>query len=182
MIIPPSEFKRAGKLPRADRFASKWEHPGTDWSRSLEGRLYSARWADLNAKEKGRPQDAVHFAAYADAFRELTEDSRTLDWTVEGDLVVVAKDSVEHELSALSAGEQQALVLSAELLLRWRPGSLILIDEPELHLHTHWQAKLLTLLQRFQAQRGGQVILTTQSSDLFQFAPEGSSLILGRRL
>jgi len=59
-----------------------------------------------------------------------------------------------------------------------RPGSLVLIDEPELHLHTHWQAKLLEMLQGIQRRRGGQIILATQSGDLFGFAPDHSRLLL----
>jgi hypothetical protein len=46
-------------------------------------------------------------------------------------------------LNALSSGEQHELVLLHELLFDVEPGSLILIDEPELSLHVTWQVDML---------------------------------------
>ena len=43
----------------------------------------------------------------------------------------------------LSSGEQHEIVLFYELLFKVAPGSLILIDEPELSLHVIWQQKFL---------------------------------------
>ena len=45
--------------------------------------------------------------------------------------------------TALSSGEQHEIVLTYELLFKASPGSLILIDEPELFLHVTWQRKFL---------------------------------------
>ena len=46
-------------------------------------------------------------------------------------------------LAKLSSGEQHELVLLYELLFKVKPGSLILIDEPELSLHVAWQKQVL---------------------------------------
>jgi len=46
-------------------------------------------------------------------------------------------------LSCLSSGEQHELVLMHELLFDAEPGSLVLIDEPELSLHVDWQQALV---------------------------------------
>jgi ABC-type lipoprotein export system ATPase subunit len=46
-------------------------------------------------------------------------------------------------LESLSSGEQHELVLLHELLFDVRPGSVILIDEPELSLHVTWQVDVL---------------------------------------
>lgn len=48
----------------------------------------------------------------------------------------------------LSSGEQHELVLAYRLLFNVQPGSLILIDEPELSLHVSWQQMFLPDLQR----------------------------------
>lgn len=72
------------------------------------------------------------------------------------------------------------MLLLAELRRLWRRGSLILIDELELHLHDAWQGKLLDILSAMQAELGGQVIITTQSHSLFEMAPLGTRAILGR--
>ena len=61
---------------------------------------------------------------------------------------------------------------------RWTPGSLVLLDEPELHLHESWLAALWGALRRLQRERGGQVIVTTQSGYLFGLGGAGSRVIL----
>jgi predicted ATPase len=178
LALPDTAFKSAGKLAPPNQFAYRWEQPPT-WDASIEALLYSARWADLNAKESGQPEKANHFDAYARAFDSFYEGSKQLAWTPEGELIVLVRGTrSRHGLSGLSDGEKQVIVLCAELLRRWRPGSLILIDEPELHLHTHFQARLLDILEGMQNERGGQVILATQSPDLWRFASKQGRLIL----
>lgn len=46
-------------------------------------------------------------------------------------------------LRVLSSGEQHEFVLLHELFFDTEPGSLILIDEPELSLHVTWQTEVL---------------------------------------
>lgn len=45
--------------------------------------------------------------------------------------------------TALSSGEQHELVLAYDLLFNVSPGSLVLIDEPEISLHVSWQQQFL---------------------------------------
>ena len=73
------------------------------------------------------------FDVYAQAFQEFTGRTKTLVWSG-GELAIAVQGGGRHPLSALSSGEEQVLIIVSELLLRWRPGSLVLIDEPELHL------------------------------------------------
>jgi hypothetical protein len=47
------------------------------------------------------------------------------------------------DLSLLSSGEQQEIVLLYELLFRTEPNTLILIDEPEISLHVTWQKEFV---------------------------------------
>ena len=46
-------------------------------------------------------------------------------------------------LTSLSSGEQQEIVLAYGLLFREQPGTLVLLDEPELSLHVTWQLDLI---------------------------------------
>jgi hypothetical protein len=48
----------------------------------------------------------------------------------------------------LSSGEQHMLVLLYELLFTVAPGSLVMIDEPEISLHVTWQLEFLRDIQR----------------------------------
>jgi ATPase subunit of ABC transporter with duplicated ATPase domains len=176
-VLPQERFKAAGKSSNLDSFVYRWRPP-EKWEDSLEARLYSARWEDLNAKEEGRPQDAHHFNAYSREFERFFGGAKSLKW-VQGELTVELKNGTQHDLSRLSSGEKQVITLMGEILHRWRPGSLILIDEPELHLHSSWLTRLWEALEYWQRERGGQVIVATQSNHLFQIAEPRTAVLLG---
>lgn len=55
------------------------------------------------------------------------------------------RTSAGHDIGPekLSSGEQHELVLIYELLFKVQPGSLVLIDEPEISLHIGWQQRFL---------------------------------------
>ncbi len=175
--LPTTERKTAGLLAPDDAFVHVWSAPRA-WAESAEALLYEARWLDLNAKEEGHPEKAVHFARYADAFSSLVP-GRRLAWR-DGQLVVeVAGSSVVHGLEALSSGEKQVLLLLADLLRHWTPGSVVLLDEPELHLHPELQVRFYDALVGWRREKGGQLWLATQSSELFGHAPSGTKVLLG---
>lgn len=58
---------------------------------------------------------------------------------------LLAKTSTGQSLAltSLSSGEQQEIVLAYGLLFREQPGTLVLLDEPELSLHVTWQLDLI---------------------------------------
>jgi predicted ATP-binding protein involved in virulence len=58
---------------------------------------------------------------------------------------LVARTSSGQRLAlpSLSSGEQQEIVLAYGLLFREQPGTLILLDEPEISLHVSWQLDLI---------------------------------------
>jgi predicted ATPase len=177
LVIPETSYKMPGNLTPPEGFVQRWQRP-QEWKDSLPARLYALRWEDLNAKEEGRPEDATHFQSYHLAFDRFFEGRKRLRWTPKGELVVETKSGDIHDLSELSSGEKQVILFMGELLHRWRPGSLILIDEPELHLHEYYQTKLWHSLVDWQKERGGQVILATQSAHLFGLSGLGTRLIL----
>jgi len=183
LVVPQVPYKAPGKLEDQDGFVVAWQRLGPKtWNGSTLELLFSARWADLNAKEAGRPEAATHFARYTGAFAALTDGAKSLDWTPDGELVIRLASGEVHGLERLSSGERQALLLLAELRRLWRPGSLILIDELELHLHDAWQGKLLDIVCSMQAELGGQVIITTQSHSMFEMADLGTRVLLGREV
>lgn len=180
LTIPKESFKTAGRLGRQDAFLRVFEGSPNDWKQSFEAVLYDARWRDLNAKEQGRLSEAHHFADYATAFRRFFRGTKQLVWSAEGELFVEVTGTGErHDLNALSSGEKQVVLLTGELYRNWRPGSLVLIDEPELHLHPTWQTTLYEMIVEWQRERGGQVILATQSNHLFRIAEPNTTVLLG---
>jgi len=68
--------------------------------------------------------------------------------------------------SQLSSGEKQILVLAHQILFRAEPGTLILIDEPELSLHVLWQDTFIDDISRMGAVRNLRFLLATHSPTL----------------
>lgn len=63
----------------------------------------------------------------------------------------------------LSSGEQHELVLLYDLLFNVRPGSVVLIDEPEISLHVSWQQQFLNDIRRIATLSDLQFIIATHS-------------------
>lgn len=179
VTFPDTRFKGPGNRNLGDGPAFRYEAP-KEWIQSVEAILYDARWRDLNAKERGNVGSAKNFAAFEATMQRFFGDTKRFHWDDEGVLHIQTRDGALHPLNALSSGEKQVLLFGAELYRRWTPGSLILLDEPELHLHEAWLAALWALLNDLQRERGGQVILATQSNYLFGLGGAGSRVILGR--
>jgi predicted ATPase len=181
LVVPEMSYQVSGQFHDEAEFVFEWRrHFRHQKGKSLLELLFAARWADLNAKDQGKPEEAKNFERYTRAFTDLTLGEKRLGWTAKGELVVELKNGAQHDLQDLSSGERQALLLLAELRRFWRPGSLVLIDELELHLHDAWQGKLYDVLKAMQVELGGQVIITTQSHSLFEMADLGTRALLGR--
>jgi hypothetical protein len=65
------------------------------------------------------------------------------------------------DLSAAGRGFQQTLLLLA--FLRWKPGCVLLIDEPDAHLEILRQAQIYSELTNTARQSGGQLLIATHS-------------------
>lgn len=66
----------------------------------------------------------------------------------------------------LSSGEQHELVMLYEFLFKVKPGTLILIDEPEISLHVAWQTEFLNDLQEIMKLSDSDVLVATHSPDI----------------
>jgi ABC-type lipoprotein export system ATPase subunit len=80
--------------------------------------------------------------------------------------VILLNDGTPLKPSQLSSGEQQVLVLAFEVLFGSKPGTLILIDEPELSLHVVWQSTLIDDLVSMGSVRDVTFMLATHSPTL----------------
>lgn len=79
------------------------------------------------------------------------------------------KTSDALPLETLSQGQRALLLIAAEVAFR-APNGLVLIDEPEQHLHPRWQKSLLDLLPPLAP--NAQFIFATQSPYLAAYAPD----------
>lgn len=69
-------------------------------------------------------------------------------------------------LTDLSSGEQQEVVLQYELLFKTNPDTLILIDEPEISLHVMWQKAFIQDLQRIAKMKQISFLVSTHAPQI----------------
>lgn len=114
---------------------------------------------DIVYKRLSTLYEVIERAEFSD--KQLKMDARYGLYFVGGDTIVIPEN--------LSSGEQHFIVQVITLLIKANPGSLILIDEPELSLHPAWQMDYLKMLQRIAQIGGYQFILATHSPQIFDY-------------
>ena len=105
-----------------------------------------------------------------DAFTTMLDEhhfpSKRLKVSPENGFEFFTDNDKPLDLTALSSGEQQEVVLLYELLFKVEPGALVLIDEPEISLHVAWQKEFLKdILSVIEVQQIN-VILATHSPQI----------------
>lgn len=73
------------------------------------------------------------------------------------------------EINTAGSGFQQVLLLLAFLYAR--PETVVLIDEPDAHLHINLQSEIFYRLEKITQERKGQLIIATHSEVLIEKAP-----------
>lgn len=91
---------------------------------------------------------------------------KTVDVSVADGLTVMGSDGKAIPASGLSSGEQHELVLIYNLLFRVAPGTLVLIDEPEISLHVSWQKQFLQDVLRIAQASNLKFIIATHSPSI----------------
>ena len=80
-----------------------------------------------------------------------------------GRLGVVMDNGTSLPLQSLSSGEKQIMIMFYALLFHAEPGSIVILDEPEISLHVSWQQKLGRYFTDICRVRGLQMIVATHS-------------------
>lgn len=85
-----------------------------------------------------------------------------------------------HSIDLLSSGEQQCLIMMV-MVSRWlMPGGVVLIDEPDLHLHESLQRHFIHELERLIHKRQGQLIIASHSSEMRKEFYDSKPIDLGQ--
>ena len=84
----------------------------------------------------------------------------------DGITIVTAKSGSHITTEDLSSGEQHELIMFYDMLFRVAPGSLVLIDEPEISLHVAWQRQFLDDMERVSNVSGTRLIIATHSPQI----------------
>lgn len=103
--------------------------------------------------------DIITHSEFSD--KSLVLDTKNGLYFVSGDTIIIPED--------LSSGEQHFIIQLIMLLMKAEPGSLVLIDEPELSYHPAWQMDYLKNLRRIVELGNYQFILATHSAQMFDY-------------
>jgi len=69
-----------------------------------------------------------------------------------------------HTIEELSSGEKQMLLMIGFTVAFLRPGGILLIDEPDLHIHVSMVSQLMETLELIAEQRNAQLIVASHSA------------------
>jgi predicted ATPase len=78
---------------------------------------------------------------------------------------VILSNGTKLSLFQLSSGEKQLLIILLTVLCQDEKPSILLLDEPEISLHTSWQNELIEIIRTLNP--NCQVIAVTHSSSMF---------------
>lgn len=140
--------------------------------------LASLDYLDMLSDREGRPRSG-DFEAIADPFfqatgkrihRPVIDPAAPFGAT----LSVETPSGARHSIDQLSSGEQEVLALMFYVRRLSAHGGLLLVDEPELHLHPTLQQSLFAVMENI-AERA-QVWIVTHSPKLVSTAPLGAVL------
>lgn len=90
--------------------------------------------------------------------------------------VVIKKSNGEFEFKDLSSGEQNRILTAAKLMSSANDKSLVILDEPEISLHLHWQMELHNSFKKMLANlKNFHVVIATHSPVIVSEAAKDSS-------
>lgn len=103
--------------------------------------------------------------------------SISVEYDNESDLFIrcdITSDGARKPIELTGTGYLQLIQIFCYVLL-FNPG-VLLIDEPDIHLHPHVQEKLVRVLAEVARERGIKIILTTHSPFIVRGAPVGTNV------
>jgi ABC-type lipoprotein export system ATPase subunit len=186
-----------GKEFDPERLAELKKHPAV-WVPSSVGIVRDEEFRPP-ARRQGLIADGRHNEILRNqllALRELPEEDRELQEILStyfggslGDVhfdqsidqfvtAIYRSENVQHDLYSVGAGFLQVVQLLAFILVR--TPTVVLLDEPDAHLHSSLQHTVIDVLDRLSKSRGMQVVLSTHSKEIINYV-DPSRLILIER-
>ncbi|MGW6745048.1 AAA family ATPase [Streptomyces sp. NPDC055025] len=136
--------------------------------------LAALDYVDLMDQRNGEYMDG-HFSEFdeiSDSFMRATGKKIDRPSPARGGgfaIFVDAQNGNRHALSDLSSGEHEALGLMYMVRRLATAGGILLVDEPELHLHPSLQTTILEMIEK--GSESSQLWLSTHSPNLINSAP-----------
>lgn len=148
----------------ADDPATRWlsRYLATDdWKGQLEASLIALKTTQLHTFH-----EAIRRLNQFLIGKEIDPDIRPGENRLR--VKIPAQRGATHWIDDLSAGEHQSLIL-IYFVMRWaEPGGIVLIDEPDLHLHPSLVSSLMSSLEQIVLDKNGQLIITSHEPTLWE--------------
>lgn len=160
--LVPALQGELGYEPKPYKWAYRYQS-NDKWKGSLESYLFSLNYLDL--EDRDRKISANRFSQTVELVNSIFNDKRVAH-IEKGRVVIETNHGQKHGLDDLSSGEKQIVLLLIEIARYVVPGSVLLIDEPEISLHEAWQRGLMAALDKIIEQYDAQVILATHSVEI----------------
>ncbi len=156
-LIYFSAYRNIVRLPDVDRAIlapRDWNYrplhvfgvEGEDWRDSLDNLLVWLKWLDDGRFEAAL--QAVNEKAFKVGDPLLSAGKRLKGVRKDPPEAIIEVDGVEHRLDRLSSGEKSLLQLHLRIGAHMTRNTILLIDEPEVHLHRNWQYETLSDLMK----------------------------------
>jgi hypothetical protein len=129
--------------------------------------------ADVTLNMGAFPDPIIPFK---DAFSQLLAPKALLDPEAEKQQLFFTDGIADYPISQLSSGEREVVNIVFDFLLRNPTDSIVIFDEPELHLHPELSYKLIQTLKNVGIRN--QLILCTHSPDIITSALDNSVIFI----
>ena len=110
------------------------------------------------------------------AFRQLLAPKQLADADIRNQVLSYRVDESTFNINRLSSGEQEVVNIVFDFILRKPSDSIVVFDEPELHLHPELSHKLIQTLRR--TGENNQFIFCTHSPDIITASLDSSVIFL----
>jgi hypothetical protein len=135
---------------------------GGDWRDSLDNLLIWLKWLDDGRFE--RALELVNQRVF------INTDTVLKGINKDPPEAIIERDGIQHRLDALSSGEKSLTQMFLRLGAHMTANTILLIDEPEAHLHENWRYRLFKQLKRLVQDSfpGLCVIVATHSEEVIR--------------
>jgi predicted ATPase len=141
----------------------------TDKFASLTQDLVRMRFIDMQEQSEGVEEPYRYIEGVRQIFQHFLPDQELVEvkLPIRGlPRITVMSSGVEHDINQLSSGQREILMTYTHLEKLRPTGSVILFDEPELHLHPTLQRRVIAHLRRLTERGNNQIWAITQSEGI----------------
>lgn len=142
-IVPLPIEERAIVMPRDWNYqpVHTFNVEGRDWRDSLDNLLVWLKWLDDGRFEAA--VNSINDRVFKADDKQLFTGKKIRGVRKQPPEVIVEVEGQEHRLDQLSSGEKSLVQLFLRLGAHMTRNTILLVDEPEVHLHRNWQYETL---------------------------------------